>query len=704
MSRTARGPWVHWVTLCAGLVLLLAVLGFYAYAASAPATPSHLPASRALGEAREEGPLAQGNASLGERMRRMPPKTVTLAFFGGPDPKWTPRILDLLRERRAHATFFVQGTRVNEQPDLVRRMVAEGHEVAIAGFREPDPTTVSRLRRGLELTLAQGALAGAAGVHTGLFGAPVGVPREAMADIAGDGYVLVTPDRDSGDLPSRPDDHQDQAATTGKLAAELASGAVIRVRDRGSVDADAVRWMLTVLEPQGFRFTTVSEPIAGGPTHSAAGLFSRLLGSFLGVAQRHGGTLIVLLNAGIGLIALLALLRSIMQLGLAHTARRLRAERAADPPPEYAPPVSVLIPAFNESANIANAVRSLVDSDHRAEVEVIVVDDGSTDGTGDIVAALDLPGVTVVRQPNAGKPLALNTGVRYARHEIVIMVDGDTVFEPDTIRQLVQPLADPAVGAVSGNAKVGNRKGVLGRWQHLEYCSGSSLDRQILDALGCITTVPGAVGAFRKAALRAAGGLATATLAEDTDLTIAISRLGWRVTYQPFARAWTEVPSTLGGLYRQRYRWSYGVLQSVWKHRRSLTESGASGRMGRYGLLYVGAFHLLLPLLAPVLDVYVLYGLFLAEAPMAVFIWLAFLLIQTVSAGYALRLDGERLAHLWAYPLQQLVYRQLMYVVVIQSLITAVHGTRLPWQSNVRTGAADRELVNSAARGLPGRR
>jgi cellulose synthase/poly-beta-1,6-N-acetylglucosamine synthase-like glycosyltransferase len=210
-----------------------------------------------------------------------------------------------------------------------------------------------------------------------------------------------------------------------------------------------------------------------------------------------------------------------------------------------------------------------------------VVDDGSTDGTADLVESLCLPYVRVIRQANAGKPAALNTGIAAASHDLLVMVDGDTVFEPDSVRLLVQPFADPRIGAVSGNAKVINRGGLLGRWQHIEYVVGFNLDRRLFDLAQCMPTVPGAVGAFHREALLRIGGVSDATLAEDTDLTMALCRDGWRVVYEEGAVAWTEAPASLGALWRQRYRWCYGTLQAMWKHRGALVQSGAAGKLGR---------------------------------------------------------------------------------------------------------------------------
>jgi cellulose synthase/poly-beta-1,6-N-acetylglucosamine synthase-like glycosyltransferase len=350
--------------------------------------------------------------------------------------------------------------------------------------------------------------------------------------------------------------------------------------------------------------------------------------------------------------------------------------------PAALPPVSVIVPAYNEEVGITAAVRSLLGSDY-PEFEVIVVDDGSTDGTAAAVTAIDDQRVTLIGQPNAGKPAALNTGIAAARHDIVIMVDGDTVFETDTIRHLVRPLADPEVGAVSGNTKVGNRRGLLGRWQHIEYVIGFNLDRRMYDVLQCMPTVPGAIGAFRRAALAEVGGVSGDTLAEDTDLTMALNRAGWRVVYEESARAWTEAPSTLRQLWRQRYRWCYGTMQAMWKHRAALRERNA---MGRFGLPYLLLFQVLLPLLAPAIDLVAVYGLMFLDPVPVIAYWLAFNGFQLLLGAYAFRLDGEPPRPLWAAPLQQFVYRQLMYLVVIESVASAIAGTRLRWHKLTRTG------------------
>jgi cellulose synthase/poly-beta-1,6-N-acetylglucosamine synthase-like glycosyltransferase len=350
----------------------------------------------------------------------------------------------------------------------------------------------------------------------------------------------------------------------------------------------------------------------------------------------------------------------------------------------FEPAVSIVVPAFNEKEVIEPAVRSLAASDY-PEVEVIVVDDGSTDRTGEIVESLDLERVRVLAEENRGKAEALNTGIAAARHDFIVTVDADTVFEPGALRRLVQPFRDGRVGAVAGNTKVGNRRGLLGRWQHIDYVMGFNLDRRLYDVLQCMPTVPGAIGAFRRTALEEIGLFSGATLAEDTDITIALGRAGWRVVYAEDAIAFTEAPSSVSALWRQRYRWSYGTVQAVWKHRRAVFEGG-EGRIGRVGIPYLLLFQVALPLLAPLIDIFTLYGLVFLDPAATLAYWVGFNLLLAGLAVYAFRLDREPLRPLSAMPLQQFVYRQLMYLVVIQSLISAARGVRLRWQHVERTG------------------
>ncbi|WP_331215376.1 glycosyltransferase [Plantactinospora sonchi] len=376
----------------------------------------------------------------------------------------------------------------------------------------------------------------------------------------------------------------------------------------------------------------------------------------------------------ISVALLLGLARLVTQAVCAGRHRR-REQARSRTGPRFLDPVTVVVPAHNRAATIAATVRSLVASDYPA-LDVIVVDDGSTDGTADVVARMRLPGVRVVQQANIGTPAALNTGIRHARTEFLVLTDGDTVFQPDTVYRLVQGFADPSVGAICGRTRVVDRRRPLGRWQHLDQVTGVNLDRRVYDVLRCLPTVAGAVGAFRREALRNAGGVPSDTLAGETDLTMAVLRAGWRVPYEGRAVAWTEAPATPRQLWRQYHRRCHGTLQVVWKHRRAVRERGAGGRLGRRALPYLAVLQVLLPLVAPVVDVFAVHGLFLLPWSPLVLAWLGLLALQVATAGYGLRLDGERLGPLWTLPVQQLLHRQLMCLVVIRSVVSALAGGR----------------------------
>jgi cellulose synthase/poly-beta-1,6-N-acetylglucosamine synthase-like glycosyltransferase len=351
----------------------------------------------------------------------------------------------------------------------------------------------------------------------------------------------------------------------------------------------------------------------------------------------------------------------------------------------FTPPVSIVVPAHNEAVGIARAVRSLSTSAYPAPLEVIVVDDGSTDGTAEIVQGLGLANVRLIRQENAGKFQALNRGMAAARHPVIVTVDGDTVFEPDTVLELLQPFRHPVVGAVSGNTKVGNRGGLLGRWQHIESVMGFNLDRRAYEELRCMPTVPGAIGAYRRTALAEVNGVSGATLAEDTDLTLALGAAGWHVAYAERARAWTEAPTTVRGLWRQRCRWAYGTIQSIYKHRGSMIARGPQ-RIGRRALPYMLVFQVVMPLCAPLIDLFAVYSILFLDPVPILWFWLAFNSFQMLTALVAFRYDRESARPLWSLPLQQFLYRQLMYLVVIESALRALMGTRHDWDRVHRTG------------------
>jgi cellulose synthase/poly-beta-1,6-N-acetylglucosamine synthase-like glycosyltransferase/peptidoglycan/xylan/chitin deacetylase (PgdA/CDA1 family) len=690
--RRIWSPPAHWRLLAFCLMVVLTLIAFQGVvthtagpaseSAPAGARSAGLAAGRSLLVARA-GRLTSGQPPLGRR--------IALTFDDGPDPRWTPKIAALLRREHVPAAFFLVGSQAARHPSIVRALARDGFELGNHTFTHAALTAGARWRDDLQLELTQSVIVGITGHYARLLRPPYSATTDAvtraqargLAALTGGHYVVALADRDSRDWqrPGVP-------AIVRNAAPRGGEGGIVLFHDGGGDRRQtlaALERLIPELRARGYRFVSLAE-LAGvrrealAPVASAA---DRARGAVFAWSVRLAFGLVAVLSWAVLAVGVLVAARVLLLLALAsHHVRTVRRRGAA----EFLPSVSVVVPAYNEEVGIERAVASLAGNDY-PDLEVIVVDDGSTDATATLVEALIGDRVRLVRQDNAGKAAALNTGIALSGAEVVVMVDGDTVFERDTVRRLVQPLSDERVGAVSGNTKVGNRGGLLGRWQHIEYVSGFNLDRRMYEVLQCTPTVPGAIGAFRRDTLREVGGVSGDTLAEDTDLTLAIGRTGKRVVYAEDARAWTEAPSTLGGLWRQRYRWSFGTMQAVWKHRDAvLTRDPRERRIGRRALPYMLFFQILLPILAPLIDVFALYGLVFSDPLRVIAAWSAFAAVQVGLAAFAFRLDRESLKPLWALPLQQFVYRQLMYVVIIESTISALVGLRAHWKSIPRTG------------------
>ena len=402
----------------------------------------------------------------------------------------------------------------------------------------------------------------------------------------------------------------------------------------------------------------------------------------------HLLTALFIIAIGLGIARLLFL--SVVGLGSWLAERRRLA-----PPALAAPPVqTVIIPAYNEAKVIVAAVHHILASDY-PNLEVIVVDDGSTDGTSSLVREHygEDPRVKLITVPNGGKAAALNHGLKQARGDVIVALDADTHFQRDSISRLVRWFRDPSVGAVAGNAKVGNRVNTITRWQALEYMTGQNLERRTLAVLGCITVVPGAIGAWKREALERLGGFPANTLAEDQDLTLSLLEAGYSVLYDSTAVAWTEAPDTLGSLAKQRFRWAFGTLQCLWKHRR-VTLKPRYGTLGLIAVPQVWLFQILLSLIAPLVDIALVWRLletglqYLEHQDQfdpqglykVLFFYLAFLVLDLGSAALALAMEQrEKWSLLPGLVLQRFGYRQFMYWIVLKAVLTAAVGPLVGW-------------------------
>ena len=629
----------------------------------------------------------------------LPPRTIALTFDDGPDPDWTPRIARALERHGAVGTFYVIGQEALRAPGLVADLAEAGHEIGNHSYTHPLMGTLTGDQVSRQIDLTQRVVAGITDTAPTSFRPPYSgsgdflPPDElAAARLAADrGMILALSSQAVKDFDSR----YDVDDLLAQALPSLGTSSVVTLHDGGgdrSRTVELIDRMVPMLQAQGYRFVTVSEmadTAVGVPLSDHEKLFGNTLVTGNSLLQRAES---FVLAASLVVLAL-TLLRTVVLMWLAHRSE-VKRRRAAQQtrPRRVRRAVSVIVPAYNEEDVIEATVRSILASRHR-RVEVIVVDDGSTDRTAELLDTPEFAKVRVIRQENRGKARALDTGVRAARHSVVVLVDGDTILEPTTLTEMIRPFSDPQVGAVAGNAKVGNRSGLLGSLQHVEYCVASAVERRATAHLGVMLCVPGAAGAFRRSAVLDVGGVDGSTLAEDTDLTLAVMRAGWKVEFAPDARAWTEAPSTLRGLYRQRLRWNYGILQSIYKHRGSLMESGQAGRAGRLLIPYVLTMGFFASLLAPAVDLMIVAQLLTGHLdPITLGMWLTITLSTTAMGWYALRLDHER--SMWALllPLQQVIYRQLLYATVLRAAVAALSGARLHWNKLPRTADVEVDL------------
>jgi cellulose synthase/poly-beta-1,6-N-acetylglucosamine synthase-like glycosyltransferase/peptidoglycan/xylan/chitin deacetylase (PgdA/CDA1 family) len=640
------------------------------------------------------------------------PKKLALTFDDGPDPEWTPAILDILKQKKVPATFFMIGSAMEAHPGLVQRVLSDGHEVGNHTYTHPNLADTPAAAVRLELNATQRLFQALTGRSMRLFRPPyLGDAEPSDADeivpveIAQSlGYITVGTHVDTLDwmMPSVPQMMKDVIREVEDPSPYI-RGNIILLHDSGGDRSQTIALLPTLIDTlraKGYSFVPVSE--LGGFKRND--VMPRLPLDMSLYADRAVFLTINYLAQFLYYCFLGAIVLGVARLFvLAGLALWKRARGLGAPLPGSGAPqqVTVLIPAFNEEKVIVTTIERILASDYPS-MEVLVIDDGSKDHTAYIVRShfMRESRVGVVSIPNGGKANALNVGLANAQGEVVVALDADTQFEKTTISRLVRWFTDPAIGAVAGNAKVGNRINMITRWQALEYIVAQNLERRALSALDTLTVVPGAVGAWRRDVLRDIGGFPADTLAEDQDLTIAIQTKGYRVQFDPTAVAWTEAPDTVRGLAKQRFRWAYGTLQCLWKYR-GITFNPAYAELGLVALPQVWLFQILLTTLAPVADLLLLWqlvgeyinyaqhvGTYTGDNLRIVGIYyVIFIVVDILAAMVGFLMEkGEDWRLLWWLPLQRFGYRQIMYYVVLRSLWTALRGPFVGWGKLERHG------------------
>jgi cellulose synthase/poly-beta-1,6-N-acetylglucosamine synthase-like glycosyltransferase/peptidoglycan/xylan/chitin deacetylase (PgdA/CDA1 family)/spore germination protein YaaH len=637
---------------------------------------------------------------------------VVLTFDDGPSPMWTPAILDVLKEHQVPAVFFITGALGEEHPELLRRIVDEGHELGSHTFTHPNLNRISSAQLDLELSATQRLLESAVGRRTMLFRPPYGsgdVPREHASSfdpleaLVEQGYLVIGMAIDPRDY--KEPGVEELVQRTLKQARD-AEGHFILLHDGGgdrSQTLAALPRIIEELKANGFEPVSAATLLGRSPDELMPRLPTR--DRIWAAVNRLGFGLLSGLKQALAALFIVGTVLGVARLlliGLLAVFERWRARRKGFPL-GYHPGVAVIVPAYNEEKVILQTIASLLESDG-PPFEIIVVDDGSKDLTFFKVMETygNHPRVKYFKKPNGGKPEALNFGISQTEAEIVVAMDADTVFTRDTIARLTRHFVDPRVGAVAGNAKVGNRVNLLTRWQALEYITSQNLDRRAFSVLNCITVVPGAVGAWRRGLVLQCGGFTGQTLAEDADLTMSIRRLGKRIVNEEYAIALTEAPDTMRGFVRQRYRWMFGTLQAAWKHRGALFRP-RYGALGFIALPNIFIFQVLFPLLSPVMDLLTFWSVVGAlwsdagfwstmanpAAPLSsvLFFYALFVIVDFIAAGlaFALEPDEDWSLLLWLY-WQRFCYRQLMYYVAIKSTLAMLRGVEVGWGKQERKG------------------
>ena len=593
----------------------------------------------------------------------------------------------------------------------MKREFALGNEVGNHTFTHPDFESITKPQLQIELNLTELLIESSLGVKTLLFRPPFGIDHqpETASEIQmlpipqSMGYIIIgarVDPHDWGEPNGGPPPPTDTIVQRVLADATDEKGNIILMHDGGgdrSHTVEALPRVIDGLRAKGYEFVSVSALLnqtraqVMQPLSHEEWLLARADAFIFDVFRIFRAAIGFIFIAGILLVSGRALV-----IGLLALIEKLRPASPEDP--DYKPSVTVLVPAYNEETVILDTIRSALASGY-PKLEILVIDDGSTDHTAELVRdnyGRD-PRVRLLLQPNRGKPTALNNGLAEATGEIIVSIDADTIVDPNAIPFLVRHFADPKVGAVAGNVKVINRNRWLTRWQALEYITSQNLEKRAFDLLNCIPVVPGAAGAWRTEVLRSHGGFSGDTVAEDTDLTLTIRREGWKILYDEDAIGRTEVPETVEALIRQRFRWTFGTMQAIWKHRDAVGKP-RYGTLGWVAIPNIFLFQILLPLVSPVIDLLFLLSIALwglaqlrvARIPQlwtsqdverSLIFFAIFMLIDLLTCVVAFALEkNEDWTLLAPLILQRFYYRQMMYVVLFRALKEAVSGRPVGWR------------------------
>ncbi|MEI8271917.1 MAG: glycosyltransferase [Paludibacter sp.] len=625
------------------------------------------------------------------------PKLLAITFDDGPNSDYTPKILDVLKQKKVPATFFVTGSSIQNNIPLIRREYREGHEIGNHTFTHPNLELTTDTRERIELRSTRLLLESILNYSTLLFRPPYITDAEpktlfqikSLAIAHDEGFICVTSYIDPNDW------QEDVAADTivARAIAHRKDGNIILMHDAGgdrSATVKALPIVIDSLRSLGYQFVSVSELM--GKTRDQVMPAVQTKFRFTDTLDLTFFTLTFIWEHfldGFFIVAIFLIIFRLLSIAvLAIVQRQKEKKEEKSKPQNYYPKVSIIVPAYNEEVNAVRTVDYLLKATY-PDIEVIFVDDGSKDSTFDIVSKTFAGNekVRVLTKPNGGKAAALNFGIEKASGEILVCIDADTILPYDAIAKMIPFFAEEKVGAVAGNVRVGNTVNLLTNWQSIEYTTSQNFDRRAYDAVNAILVVPGAIGAFRKTAMEVIGGFTTDTLAEDCDLTLRMLRSGYVIRTCNESLALTEAPETVNNFMKQRSRWTFGMMQSFWKHR-DLLFSFKKPNIGLIALPNLLIFNFIIPFFSPLVDILFIIGLFSRDADQYIFFYLLYFFVDCLISSLAYHYDNQKFDLKKALFLfaQRFVYRQLLFYVLFKAYMRALKGELVSWGVIKRTG------------------
>jgi len=646
-------------------------------------------------------------------------KVIALTFDDGPDVRYTPAILDILKKYKVPATFFVTGINVQDHLPLVKRIYDAGYEIGNHTLLHPNLELVSDDRIRLELRSTGRLIEGVTGHATILFRPPYDIDAEPVNPdqihplwvAKNENYLTIGSSIDPRDWQKGVSADTIYARTVNQHGL----GNIILLHDAGGDRTETVKALPRLIEyfkSQGYKFVMISN-LMGRTRDDVMPKESGLVSQYLENADYAVLIISYAFDHFIYSVFFLALILSafkIISIGiLALLQHRKNKKKPIVPLGVFEPLVSIIVPAYNEEVTGVKTVENLLLSNY-PNFEIIFIDDGSTDKTYELVKARFAGNkkVKIFTKPNSGKAASLNYGISHANGDLMVCIDADTILDTNAVARLVIPFMDKEVGAVGGNVKVGNKINFITRWQSIEYTTSQNFDRLAYDYINTITVVPGAIGAFRGSALKEIGGFDIDTLAEDCDLTLRMLRAGYRVRACNEAIAYTEAPETVKMFMKQRFRWSFGIMQSFWKHKELIF---TRRRLNLSWILLPNllVFQMLLPLFSPLVDLMMLFSLFSFNG-VSVFsenigqvgiFYFSYYLLDVFISMLAFHFDGQKFTLKTAGNLflQRIIYRLILFVVLIKSYRKAIKGELTGWGVLKRTGnvehSKDHDMVET---------